>query len=115
MNNFAIDFCPLCDKPLRLRRVSKVNIYDCPTTYEAVTANGIKQRSHYEVECDDGQCIQHVYVLPWSIDTFDKYNKSRVHKLHNGHRWKFVVELPPIHPDKKDKLKERINLLVAYL
>jgi len=119
MINFPTNSCPLCNRVLRLRRVSGVSVYDCPVTFAFNGPNGLKEKSHYEVECDNDQCIQHVYVDEWCIDTFTKSTKSRLHKLVSQEdgpsRWKFVVEVPRINADLEDRLRERIQKLVTFL
>lgn len=119
MINFPNTSCPLCGKMLRLRKVSGVTVYDCASTFDFYGPGGLRPKSHYEVECDKEQCIQHVYVDDWCVDTFGKSTKSRLHKLQtqeNGpSRWKFVVEVPRIHADEEAKLRDRIQKLVTFL
>lgn len=109
----------MCNRVLRLRRVSGVSVYDCPAMFAFNDPGGVKEKSHYEVECDKDQCIQHVYVDEWCIDTFTKSAKSRIHKLQeqeNGpNRWKFVVEVSRIQADQEDRLRTRLQKLVTFL
>lgn len=119
MIGFPNTSCPLCGKMLKLRKVSGVTVYDCPTTFDFHGPMGIKPKSHYEIECDVKECIQHVYVDDWCIDTFAKSTKSRIHKANhqeNGPtRWRFVVEVPRIMADEETRLRERIQKLVTFL
>jgi hypothetical protein len=119
MISFPVNSCPLCNQVLQLRKVSGVTVYSCPATFEFNSVTGVKPRSHYEVECDKDQCIQHVYVDDWCIDTFDKGAKSRLHKLRTQEdgpsRWKFVVEVPRIVATQEDQLRARLQTLVTFL
>lgn len=121
MNKFQVNECPLCGKILRFRQVSGVNLFDCATQVAWITDDGIKSRSHYEVEFDPRESIQRMYVLPYNVDNFQSDRKTRLYKLFpgtpekGGDRWQLVMETPQIRPDVADKLLERIKTLMTYL
>lgn len=124
MNKFEINVCPLCSKVLKYRLASKVNVYSCPTTFEFKTATGLAVKTHYEVEHDDKESIQHIVIGPWAIDNFSRDNllpAARVYKLYtseseDGHnKWRFITDAPEIHADTEDNMLARLNTLVMFL
>jgi hypothetical protein len=123
-NNFEIKTCPLCQQVLKFRQVSGVDIFDCSTTFTFNSYMGATEKSHYEVQMDKAESIQHVYVLPWAIDNISSLGRARLYKIYTSegdelspgieiNKWRFIKELPPIHPDQN--LLERINCLVNFL
>jgi len=112
MNKFETNVCPLCGNVLRMRKVSSVSIFACPTDSEHST-------SHYEVEQDTKTSVQHVYVGPWSIDSFGDSNKSRIYKRttrpDGSMRWQMVKEIPLLRTSSQDQMLDRINKLITFL
>lgn len=110
MNKFETNVCPLCNTVLKMRKVSGVSIFQCPNT---------TGQTHYEVEQDAKTAIQHVYVGPWSIDTFGDSNKSRIYKQtprgDGTMRWQMIKEMPLIRACAQDQLLDRINKLMTFL
>jgi hypothetical protein len=118
MNNFPTQACPLCEKMLKFRVVSKVNVYDCPTQSEFSDRDGKTiSKSHYEVEFDDKMSVQHVMVLPYSIDTYGDQKvpmKSRLYKLMDG-KWRLIKEVPRIKEDTEENLLKRIANFLPFV
>lgn len=107
---FEVYICPICNKPLKLRSVAGVQVYECPSVIEIVPTN---LTSHYVVEKDSMFEIQHMIVLPYSIDTYANSAKSRLYKLQDQ-RWKLLHEVSVIKPESEDKLLERIQKLLVF-
>lgn len=103
MTKFQTNVCPLCDKVLRFRQISKVNVYSCPNHAEGA-------KSHYEVEYDKCATIQHIYVGNYGIDNFDNSYRSRVYK-HNDGKWILIGETNRISADTEDRMMERLRHL----
>ncbi|CAM6006096.1 unnamed protein product [Sphagnum balticum] len=102
---------------LKFRVVSKVNVYDCPTKSEFSDRDGMTvSKSHYEVEFDDKMSVQHVMIMPYSIDTYGDQKaplKSRLYKLTEG-KWRFVKEVPRIKEDTEENLLKRIANFLPF-
>ena len=109
--NFEVNICPICSKPLKLRSVAGVQVYECPTTIQMLVPTNLS--SHYTVEKDSKFEIQHMIVLPYSIDTYANATKSRLYKLHDA-RWRLLHEVSMIRPESEDKLLERIQKLLIF-
>jgi len=108
---FQNNFCPLCAKSLRLRSVAGVNVYECPTTLPGLPA--ASNASHYIVEQDFKFEIQHMIVLPYSVDTYADATRSRIYKLADG-KWRLLQEVPYLKADLEEKLLERIQKLLVF-
>lgn len=113
MNKFETSQCPLCGQILQLRRVSGVAIFSCPTVAST-------HSTHYEVETDNRNCIQHIYIGEWSIDNFENASRSRIYKQTPSSdginkRWKLVKEVPLIKPDTEQNLLDRLERLMLFL
>lgn len=120
LNKFETSACPLCGQVLRMRCIAGVSVFDCPKTVQFTTSNGEEIKSHYEVEFDNRDCIQHMYVGPWSIDNFANATRSRIYKLSSGDRdtrirWRLVKEIPMVRADVEEALLDRINKLMTFL
>lgn len=121
INKFETSMCPLCNKMLKLRQVSKVNVYDCPTQIEWNSVSGPRSKSHYEVEIDHKTSIQHVYAMPFGIDNFGDSMASRIYKMvpasapGEHDKWQFVTEVPQIRMDTTENLLARIQKLLTFL
>lgn len=123
MNNFPIQACPVCGKMLKYRVVSKVNVYSCPTQFEYQCKDGqMASKSHYEVEFDDRMSVQHVVVLPYSIDTYGSKTDrcvsptpltSRLYKMVDG-KWRHIKEVPRIKEDTEENLLKRIANILPF-
>lgn len=108
---FQYNTCPLCDKSLRLRSVAGVSVFECPMEIPDLPANSHK--SHYVVEKDSKFEIQHMIVLPYSIDTYADATRSRIYKLTDG-KWRLLHEVPFLKADSEDKLLDRIQKLLVF-
>jgi len=86
---FQTHECPLCKRVLRLKKMAGVTVYYCPDEF-ALGNNG---KSHYEVEADDKQTIQHIYAYPYAVDNFANASRSRIYHW-KGTRWHFIKEIP---------------------
>lgn len=114
-NKFETKTCPLCGNVLKMHGSHGVTITSCPSTIKLI--NG-REQSHYEVEADTKQSIQHMYIGPWGVDNFLNGNKSRVYKqMSRGAavKWQLVTELPFLKADTEENLLNRINRLVPFL
>lgn len=99
---FQTQECPLCNKVLRLKSMSGVTTYYCPEegpegSYE----------SHYEVESDAKQSIQHIYAFPYAVDNFANSRKSRAY-LWDGARWQFLKEIPFLTAQPQESLLNQL-------
>lgn len=113
--NFEINICPLCQKLLKEEAIGKCMYYSCPVEF-IVPGGSHYITSHYLVESsnNDDQCVQRIYIYPWTIDTIK--SKSRIYKyIIAADKWQFIKELPPIKPDFEDYLINRINKLMLFL
>lgn len=63
---FQINECPLCGEVLRFGKVSSVSSYFCKNS----GAPGGNNKSHYEVEIDAKESIQHMYAFPYAVSKF---------------------------------------------
>jgi hypothetical protein len=63
--------------------------------------------SHYEVETDGKQTIQHIYAFPYAIDNFANAGKSRVY-LWGETKWHFLMEVPFVTAQSQDSLLEHL-------
>ena len=99
--------CPLCNKVLKLKSLAGVLTYYCPDE----DTEGGNNTSHYEVESDGKQTIQHIYAFPYAIDNFANATRSRVYHW-GGSRWKFIAEIPLVSPQAPDTLRQYLNLVV---
>lgn len=121
MNKFEIGICPLCNKGLQFKMLSGVSVYSCPTQVEWNSISGPRSKTHYEVECDKRLSIQHVYVMPYGIDSLGDSLTSRIYKMvpatESGKedKYRFVVEVPMIKLDTSENLLARIQTLVTFL
>lgn len=100
---FQTHECPLCNKVLRLKSNSGVSTYFCPD--ECETDGNYK--SHYEVELDTKQSIQHLYAFPYAVDNFANSGKSRVY-LWDGNRWQFFMEVAFITAQPQESLLKHL-------
>lgn len=89
--------CPLCNKVLKLKSVAGVTTFYCP---DEDTADG-NNNSHYEVESDGKQTIQHIYAFPYAVDNFDNATRSRIY-LWDGKRWQFFKEVSYLKPQPQE-------------
>lgn len=99
---FEIHQCPLCYKGMRSKFAHGVTTYYCPA----------EETSHYEVETDGKQTIQHMYAHPYAVDNFIGSSKSRVYKW-NDTRWKFVKEVAEIKSCLQSKLFSYLKSTVS--
>lgn len=90
---FQTNECPLCDKVLKLKKVSGVSCYYCPA----------EAKSHYEVETDTKTTIQHMYAHPYAVDNYENASRSRIHQWKND-RWSFMHEVPRVVPRQTEEL-----------
>lgn len=100
---FQTHECPLCNQVLRLKSVAGVTVYFCPT--ECNQEGNYK--SHYEVESDAKQSIQHIYAFPYAVDNYANSGKSRVY-LWDGARWQFLKEVPFITAQPEETLLDHL-------
>jgi hypothetical protein len=113
---FPVNVCPLCNKVMKLRQLAKVvNLFECPTQVDE-----LKGKSHYEVEFDSREEIQHIIIFPYSIDTLGNSSKSRIYKayvtdLGDPIKWKFLKEVSVIRAESEEKLMERLQTLLLFL
>lgn len=84
---FQTHECPLCNKVLQLKRISGVTTYYCLDEGPEGSYT-----SHYEVESDAKESIQHIYAFPYAVDNFASSKRSRVY-LWDGVRWQFQKEI----------------------
>ena len=64
-----------------------------------------------------------MYVPPWAIDNFGDSIKSRLYKVDSEYtpngthiqKWKLVMEVPQIHEDTEENLRNRIATLVMFI
>lgn len=106
---FQTNICPLCNKSLRLRQVAGVKVFECPTVMKNLPLNS--HNSHYVVESDSLLEIQHMVVLPYSVDTYANSTGSRIYQLVDN-KWKFVSATIFIHPAPENVLLGRIQKLL---
>jgi hypothetical protein len=106
---FPINKCPLCGKFITFKKVAGVEVYSCHSTMD-----DLPEQSHYVVEKDSKLEVQHMYVFPYSIDTFADTPKSRIYKFIDD-RWRLVKETGVIREDTEDKLMERLKNLLMFL
>lgn len=99
--------CPLCNKVMRLKSVAGVSTFYCPDD-DLEPGNNT---SHYEVESDGKQTIQHMYAFPYAVDNYASATRSRVYYW-KGTRWHFITEVPAILPQPQDTLKKYLELLI---
>lgn len=115
-NKFETNTCPLCGNVLKMQRSYGVTTVSCPTINKY--HNG-EEKSHYEVEFDKTQGIQHMYVGSWGIDNFLNGTRSRVYKQMStagvAVKWQLVTEIPMLKPELEENLLNRINKLVPFL
>lgn len=104
MNKFETNCCPLCGKILTLRKIAGVAVFQCPTSSSHHT-------THYEVEMDTSNCIQHLYLGDWSIDNFLNNTRSRVY-YRESNRWHLFKEVNHIRADIEDRLAERLHQIM---
>lgn len=104
---FQTHECPLCNKMLRVKVQSGVTTYYC-TNEKAPGNNG---KSHYEVETDGKQTIQHLYAYPYAVDNFANAARSRVYQW-KGTRWSFLKEIPFINAQTHDTLLNHLSITV---
>lgn len=110
MNKFETNVCPLCSKVLKFHKIAGVNVYSCPTKLEA---HGFTDQSHYEVEYDKKEIIQHMYVLPFSIDNFATNYRSRIYKAGEaGKKWGFVKEVPRVVAASEELVRAKLDNLM---
>lgn len=95
--------CPLCGKVLLIKKASGVTVYSCPAG----------DKSHYELERDAKETIQHFYAFPYAIDNFNNSTKSRIY-LWDGAKWKFLREIARIEPGPSEKLLERLQKVISF-
>lgn len=91
--------------------VAGVSIYECPVILNDLPKN--TNSSHYVIEQDYKMEIQHMIVLPYSIDTYADSTKSRIYKVMEN-RWQLIHEVATIHPESQDKLLERLQKLLIF-
>ena len=111
---FAIDKCPLCEKQLiQLSYGANNNTWECLEKSDLMKDGLILP--HYQVEFDIKNCIvvQHIVVYPYILDTFND-EITRIFSYKNG-SIQYIMSIPQIHPDSPDKMKSRIEGLVAFL
>jgi CRISPR/Cas system-associated protein Cas5 (RAMP superfamily) len=100
---FQVNECPLCGKVLNFRTSYGVTVYYCPA----------ETKTHYEVETDGKETIQHIYAFPYAVDNFVNSIKSRVYTW-NDTRWKFVKEVPRIVPTNQNVLLAHLQSEIPY-
>lgn len=98
--------CPLCNKVLKLKSVCGVATYYCPTE----NTEGGNNTSHYEVESDGKQTIQHFYAFPYAVDNYINATRSRIYHW-KGSRWQFLKEVPHIDPQEMEVLRQYLALV----
>jgi hypothetical protein len=91
---------------MRFKSVAGVSTFYCPDT------EGGNNTSHYEVESDGKQTIQHIYAFPYAIDNFSNATRSRVYHW-KGNRWHFIAEMPYINPQSLDILRQYLHLVAS--
>lgn len=101
---FQVHECPLCGEVLRFGKVAGVSVYNCKN---AGTPGG-NNKSHYEVEVDTKETIQHMYAFPYAVDNFASATRSRVYKWQDA-KWKLLGEVPRIHAQRHDELMQHLQ------
>jgi hypothetical protein len=96
---FQTHECPLCGEVLRFGKIAGVSMYYCRN----VGAPGGNNKSHYEVETDGKETIQHLYAFPYAIDNYASQGRSRVYSW-VGSKWKLIREVPRIQAKTQDEL-----------
>jgi hypothetical protein len=110
MSKFETNVCPLCSKVLKFHKIAGVNVYSCPSKLEAI---GFTDQSHYEVEYDKQDSIQHIYVLPFGIDNSSANYRSRIYKAGEaGRKWGFVKEVPRVTATSEDMIRTKLDTLM---
>lgn len=93
--------CALCGE------IMSTTITSTNKTYKCINP-------HYTVISDSQSEVAYMVVLPYSIDTCLKTNKSRIYKLING-KLRFLLTTPIIKPDTEEKILNRIKKLLIFL
>lgn len=106
---FQSQQCPLCNQVLKLKSSCGVSTFYCP----AENTEGGSNTSHYEVESDGKQTIQHFYAFPFAVDNYINATRSRIYHW-KGTRWQFLTEVPRIDPQETGVLRQYLNLVVPH-
>lgn len=118
-NPFPTQVCPLCEKVLRYKKLSGVQVWDCPSEVSPLG----RPMSHYQVEYDAQMCVQHVVVDAFSIDTYATESglpKSRIYKTtpaegFGAPKWRLVKEVPKIDASTEENLRKRIHTFLPFV
>lgn len=114
-NPFPVQVCPLCQEVLKFKKLSGVNVWDCPAS---VNVTG-QPESHYKVEYDSKMCVQHVIIAPYGIDTYASDHaavKSRIYKVDaDSVKWRFIKEVPKIDASNEEHLRNRIATFLPFV
>jgi hypothetical protein len=102
---FQTHECPLCGEVLHFGKMSGVSSYFCRN---AGTPGG-NNRTHYEVELDHKESIQHLYAFPYAIDNFASKGSSRVYRWLDA-KWKLITEVPRLEACSQDELLARLQI-----
>lgn len=97
--------CPLCGEVLRFGKIAGVSSYYCKN----VGTPGGNNKTHYEVEIDTKESLQHIYVFPYSIDNVASSGRTRVYKWKDA-RWRFIKEVQRIHILAHEELYQHLHL-----
>lgn len=117
---FSVAICPLCDKELKVLNGlfgPNVMIWQCETIESPPNAMPC---THYQVEWDKttGVIVQHMVVGQFYLDTYNTDWLTRIsvpiRYLGYGSNGKIIMTVPQIHPDKPEKLLERVRTLVIF-
>lgn len=114
-HSFSTNVCPLCHRVLHLKRVAGVSVFACHETIELETAVGRQLQSHYEVECDASETIQHVYTMPFCIDNYASTNVSKIWRFNNTTKrpWEFVADTPSIYSNDVEVMLNNLSSFFA--
>lgn len=104
---FQTHECPLCGEVLRFGKLAGVSTYYCRNA----GIPGGNNKSHYEVEIDAKESIQHMYAFPYAVDNFANATRSRVYKW-QGSRWQLLKEVPLVNPRPHDELLKHLRTFI---